>query len=207
MKRVRAQSAPRRPAEIPFDNPLKSTLKNDTRILRRCPNEDQHPAFNRREKSILLSLVEAMRFIDEQHGAALLSTSERLRLIHRRPQFAHPGQHRREPNKLGLAGARHPFRQRGLAGSRGTPQHHGMGLAALNRQAQRLTRGGILSRAVHRMGVQVQRLRVGGRSGHCAGADGAGQARAAGLTASAAGLPDSDPVRIYRGVHPLRKNP
>jgi len=46
MKRVRAQSAPKRPAEILFDNPLKSTLKNDKRVA-------TGPASNKRGFSAL----------------------------------------------------------------------------------------------------------------------------------------------------------
>jgi hypothetical protein len=115
-------------------------VEGKARIFRRRADEGQHPAFDMRQKRVLLGLVEAMNFIHEQHGAALLFAPERLRPLHRRPEFAHPGHHGREPDQLSLAGTGQQFRQGGFTRAGWSPQHHRMGLSTLDRGAQRFTR-------------------------------------------------------------------
>src|SRR5439155_26611928 len=83
-------------------------------------------------------LVEAMDLVHEEDGLAAAPRKLGLGCLHRFADLLHAGKHRRNRDELGVEGRRHEARDGGLAGSRRTPEDHGMRLAGFESQAHRL---------------------------------------------------------------------
>ncbi len=92
-------------------------------ILGRRADKDDHAAFDVRQERILLCLVEAVHFVDEQHAALALGEA-RFRFGQRRAHFGDAGQHRRDRAEFGLGVLCQQQRERGLAAAWRPPQHH-----------------------------------------------------------------------------------
>jgi hypothetical protein len=100
-------------------------------------DEGEEPGFDVRQEGVLLRLVEAVDFVDEQDGGAARA------LVHARAldgfaDVLDAGEHGRNGDEVGAEGLRSQPRQRGLAHARRPPQDHRMQLAGIERQAQRL---------------------------------------------------------------------
>ena len=93
-----------------------------------------------RKKRILLRLVEAMDLVHEENRRAPRLRKHRPRAGDRIADLLHPGQHGGDGDELGVAGTSEQARERGLAHTRRPPQDHGVQLARLDREAQRLAR-------------------------------------------------------------------
>ena len=109
-----------------------------------------------RQECVLLRLVEAVHFVDEDHRAAP-ARSEQLGTFHRLADVFHAAQHRRDGNELGVEALRHEPRQRRLAHPRRAPQNHRVQPAGLEGRTQRLARPEQLALADHliqRLGAQ-----------------------------------------------------
>ncbi len=109
----------------------------ERRILGGCPNQPDVSFFHVRKKCVLLGLVEAMNFVDENHGAsAVLPRS--LGVGHDLLDFLDPGEHGAELDKLRAGQAGDDLRQRSLAGAGRPPEDQRAQVVALNLRPQRL---------------------------------------------------------------------
>ena len=125
------------------------------RVFGRCADEGEQARFDERQKAVLLRLVEAVDFIDEEDGALALRPPH-LGLGHCLAHFLDAGKHRRERDELATELRRHHARQRRLADTGRPPQDHRMRLAGGKSQAQRLARPEQMLLADH----LVRRLRA-----------------------------------------------
>ncbi|MNM93562.1 hypothetical protein D3C81_1059400 [compost metagenome] len=101
-------------------------------------DENQRAIFNVRQERILLRLVEAMHFVDEQNRAPTVLRGLLLGDFHRLTDLLYPGQHRRHRFEMRLRDFRQQSRQRGFAHARRPPENHRMQGTLLQRLAQRL---------------------------------------------------------------------
>ena len=83
-----------------------------------------------RQKSILLSFIEAVDLINKDHRATALRAVG-ARLIDGRPNFLHPTEHRRHRNEMRLDPPRDQLRDGGFACSGRAPQYQRMDLPRL----------------------------------------------------------------------------
>ena len=90
-----------------------------------------------RQEGVLLRLVEAMHFVDEQHGGAF---GKRLGFGNRFAHVAHAGEHGGKAAQVRSGGVRQQARQGRLAGARRPPEDHRMDLAERGQLAQRAIR-------------------------------------------------------------------
>ena len=104
-----------------------------------APIRMMSPRLDIGQKRVLLRLVEAMDFVDEQDRAAA-ELAQPLGIGHHGFDFLDPGQHGAEGKKLALRHARDDARQRGLADARRSPENERRQLIALDLRAQRLAR-------------------------------------------------------------------
>src|SRR6185436_16041934 len=87
-----------------------------------------------------LRLVEAVHLVHEQDGAAPAGGERLLGRLHGVADVLDAREHRRERDELRLEALRHQARERGLARARRAPEDHGVRLARLEGEAQRLAR-------------------------------------------------------------------
>jgi hypothetical protein len=87
----------------------------------------------------LLSLVEAVHLVDEDHRAPARRLHH-LGALDRLADVLHTTEHRRHGDELRIEGVGHQPRQRGLAHARRAPQDHRMQPPRIERRAQRLAR-------------------------------------------------------------------
>ena len=90
-----------------------------------------------RQKRVLLRLVEAVDFIDEQNRRASLLQSD-FGFVDCLAYVLHAGEHSGNRQKLGIETLRQNPRQGRLAHARRPPQQHRMRLPAFHRHTQRL---------------------------------------------------------------------
>ena len=102
-------------------------------ILGRRADEGDRAAFDVGQEGILLGFVEAMHFVDEQHGPP---PGERLGLRDRLAHIAHAREHGGEASPFGTRCVREQSRQRGLAGARRSPKDHRVDDAVIGQFAQ-----------------------------------------------------------------------
>ena len=114
-------------------------IELERRILGRRADEHDHAFFDVRQERILLHLVEAVHFVDEQNGADALRKIRR-RLAERFAHVGQSGQHRGNRLKARVGVFRQQQRQRRLAATRRTPQDHRMHVPGLDRPTQRRIR-------------------------------------------------------------------
>ena len=93
-------------------------------VFRGRANQRNRAVLDERQKGILLCLVEAVDFINEQDGAPP-DCAAVLRLRHRFAHFFHTGKHRRQTHEIRIESARQQQRQRGFAAARRPPEQHG----------------------------------------------------------------------------------
>jgi hypothetical protein len=106
-------------------------------ILRGGADEGDQAGFDVGQEGVLLALVEAVHFIDEQDGLAPRGLVH-ARPFHRLADFLHPGQHRRDLDEIRVEVMGHEPGQGGFAHTGRAPQDHGMGLAGLEGETQGL---------------------------------------------------------------------
>ncbi len=109
-------------------------------VLRGGADEDHGAVLHVGQEGVLLGLVEAVHLVHEEHRAAAGGLSMHARPVHRLANVLDPRQHRRQGQKLGLAVGRHQPPQGGLTGAGRTPENHGVGVARVQRAAQRSVR-------------------------------------------------------------------
>ncbi len=110
----------------------------ERRIFGGRADESHQSALDERQERVLLRLVEAVDFVDEQDGRAPGLLEHVLGMRDGIADILDAGKNRRERNELGIEGLRHESRQRGFAHARRTPQDHRMQLSRLVGDAQRL---------------------------------------------------------------------
>ena len=82
--------------------------------------------------------VEPVDFIDEQQGVLAELVQAVAGLVHGRADILHAGKHGRQRDEFAVERIGHQPRQRRLAHAGWPPQDHRVGLACLEREAQRL---------------------------------------------------------------------
>ena len=97
-------------------------------------------ALDVRQERVLLRLVEAVHFVDEQDRRAARLRERRLGARDRVADVLDAGQHGRQRDELRVERVGHQPRERGLADARRSPQDHRMQLAGRERDGQRLAR-------------------------------------------------------------------
>ena len=112
----------------------------ERRVFGGRADEGDQPALDIGQESVLLRLVEAVHFIDEQDGVAARLLQLELGALQRFADVLDAGEHRGDRDELGIERLRHQPRQRGLAHARRAPQDHRMRLARLEREPQRFAR-------------------------------------------------------------------
>jgi hypothetical protein len=106
----------------------------EARILGGRADEGHEPRLDERQQCILLRLVEAVDFVDEQDRVAAGAIQRVLRLLHRLADVLHAAEHRRQRDELAVERERGQARQRRLADARRPPQDHRMRLAGFEGQ-------------------------------------------------------------------------
>ncbi len=109
----------------------------ERRVLGGGADEGDQSLLDERQERILLRLVEAVHFVDEQDGMAAMLLQHQLRLRNRLADVLDAGQHRGQRHELGIERRGHQPRQCGLAHPRRPPQDHRMQLARFECQPQR----------------------------------------------------------------------
>ena len=97
----------------------------ERRVLGGCADEGEQPRLDMREERVLLALVEAVYFIDEDHRAPP-ARLRRERALDRFANVLHAAEHGRDGDELRIERVGHQPRQRRLAGARRAPQDHRM---------------------------------------------------------------------------------
>ena len=110
------------------------------RILGGRADERQRAVFDVRQEGVLLRLVEAMHFVEEQHGAAPAFGAHGARTFDGFADVLDAGHDRRELHEFRVGAACDQPRERGLARARRPPEDQRMQLTAFERLAQRLAR-------------------------------------------------------------------
>ena len=95
-------------------------------------------ALDERQERVLLRLVEAMHFVDEQDRCAAVLLARELGARDRVANVLDAGEHRRDRDEVRVERIRHQPRERRLAHARRSPQDHRMRLARRERDGQRL---------------------------------------------------------------------
>ncbi|MOA00769.1 hypothetical protein D3C78_1201430 [compost metagenome] len=124
-------------------------------------NENQRAVFDIRQEGVLLRLVEAMHFVDEQNRAAAILPGLLLGHVHRLADFLDPGQYGRDRFKVRVRDFRQQPRQGGFTHPRRPPENHRVQGTLL----QRLTQGLAAGQQVFLTDVLVQigRTQTGGQ--------------------------------------------
>eukprot|EP01132_Coremiostelium_polycephalum_P018947 gene18947-biopygen10297 len=104
-------------------------------------NKDQRAVFDIRQERILLRLVEAMHFVDEQDGALAVLPGLLLGDFHRLADLLDPGQHRRDRLEVCIRDFCQEPRQGGFTHARRPPENHRVQRTLLKGLAQRLAAG------------------------------------------------------------------
>ncbi len=112
---------------------------NDGILGRRADERDQ-PLLDERQKRILLRLVEAVHFVDEENRVPAGLLQIELGAIHRFAYVLDAREHRRERDEFRVERLRHQPRERRLADAGRAPQDHRMRFARFEREPQRLAR-------------------------------------------------------------------
>ena len=107
------------------------------RILRRRADEDDAAALDEREKRVLLRLVEAVDFVDEDNRLASEGTVF-VRLVHHFLDFLDAARHRGECDEPGVRRPGDHVRERRLTNTRRAPEDHRGDDIALDHPAQYL---------------------------------------------------------------------
>ncbi len=113
-------------------------------ILGRRADQDDRAPLDVRKKRILLSLVEAMDLVDEEHRLLALERQPVLRGLDDLPQLGNAPRHRRKRHEMGLRVPGDEMRQRRLARPRRPPKNHGGETIRLDGLPQRAVRRGDL---------------------------------------------------------------
>ncbi|MNF98103.1 hypothetical protein D3C84_809510 [compost metagenome] len=98
----------------------------ERRVFRGRADENQRAVFDIRQERILLGLVEAVHFIDEQNRAPAILRGLLLGNFHRLANFLHASQYRRHRFEMRLGHFRQQPRQGGFAHPRRSPENHRM---------------------------------------------------------------------------------
>ena len=110
----------------------------ERRVLGGGADERQQAPLHERQESILLRLVEAMHFVDEEDRVPPRLRQRRLRVRNRLANILDPGEHGRDGEKIRVERVGHQPRERGLAGARRAPEDHRMRLARGEGDRERL---------------------------------------------------------------------
>jgi hypothetical protein len=143
-------------------------IQFERRVLGGGADEHDHTALDVWQERILLGLVEAVHLVHEQHAAPAL----RVQAFRFRKRLAHvgePREHRRDRLEMRVGVLRDQQRQRGLAATRRTPQHHRMHAAGFERTPERragteqpILPDDFIQRArPHPLGQRLQRIGFG----------------------------------------------
>ncbi len=101
-------------------------------------DESEQPAFDVRQKGVLLAFIEAVHLVDKDDGALRVQAVAReLGLLHRLADVLHAPQHRADGDELGIERVGHEPRDGGLAHARRAPEDAAVRLAGFEGQAQR----------------------------------------------------------------------
>ncbi len=113
----------------------------ERRVLGGRADERDGAPLHVRQEGVLLRLVEAVHFVDEQDGRAPGLRKRRVGARDGVPDVLHARQHGGQRDELGVERVGHEPRERGLAHARRSPQDHRVQLARCERDGQRLARG------------------------------------------------------------------
>ena len=109
----------------------------ERRVLGGRADEGEQPAFDVRQKGILLALVEAVHLVDEHDGAPRRQALRRLRgALDRVANVLDAAQHRADGDELRVERIGHQPRNRRLARARRPPQDAAVRPPRLERDAQ-----------------------------------------------------------------------
>ena len=128
----------------------------ERRVLGRRADERQQAALDERQERVLLRLVEAMHFVDEQDRCAAGLLARELGARDGVADVLDAGEHGRDRDEVGVERIGHQPRERRLAHARRAPQDHRMRLARRERDGERLARRQQMALADH----LVDRLRA-----------------------------------------------
>ncbi|MNI57209.1 hypothetical protein D3C73_1122580 [compost metagenome] len=133
----------------------------ERRVFRGRADENQRAVFDIRQERILLGLVEAVHFVDEQDRPPAVLRGLLLGDFHRLADFLHPGQDCRDGFEVGVRDFRQQPRQGGLAHAGRPPEDHRVQRTLLQRLAQGLAASEhvLLTDVL----VQVGRTQAGGQ--------------------------------------------
>jgi hypothetical protein len=110
----------------------------ERRVFGRRADKGQQPAFDIGQESVLLRLVEAMYFVDEEDRPPSTAGARHFSTCHRLTNVLDPREDRRDGDEVGSKGVRHQARQRRLADSGRPPEDHAVQLPGLESHGQRL---------------------------------------------------------------------
>jgi len=110
-------------------------------VFGRGADKNQRAVFHIGQEGILLGLVEAVHFVDEQDGPPAVLHRLLLGDLHRLANLLDPGEHGGNRLEMGIGNLGQEPRQGRLAYTGWAPEHHGMQRALLQRLAQRLAAG------------------------------------------------------------------
>ncbi len=115
---------------------LRRQLK--ARILRRGPDEGDHPLLHPRQKGVLLGLVEAVDLVTEEDRPPALQPLPLLGLGNDLPNPGHPRGHGAERLEMPIGVGRNQVGESGLAGAGRAPEYDAGDITALDGLPQRL---------------------------------------------------------------------
>ena len=113
-------------------------VQGEGRVLGGGADEDQSPVLDEGQEGVLLGLVEAVHFIEEEDCRTAAAGTDHARLIDGRADILDTGKHRGKRDELGVGGRGDQPSQGRLAGTRRSPQDQRMQPAALEQRPQRL---------------------------------------------------------------------
>jgi hypothetical protein len=99
-------------------------IELEGRVLRRRTDEDECAVLDERQESVLLRLVEAVHFIEEQDRRPPAGASRGGCLLDSLADVLDARRHRRKRDEMRIAGARDEPGQRRLAAAGRSPQDH-----------------------------------------------------------------------------------
>ena len=110
------------------------------RVLGRGAHEDEETRFDVRQEGVLLTLVEAMDFVDEEQRRAARRLSFGLREVDRLADVLETSENRGNRKEGKIEGVRHEAGERRLADTRRAPEDHRVGTVVFKGDAKRRTR-------------------------------------------------------------------